>query len=335
MGRLANIFRRFKRSARPTSSSQPLTGNNVIEIRGLTKVHGDRTILDGIDLDVRRGEILCLLGPNGVGKTAVLRLLSGLDAPTAGSVNVLGFNPVSERDQVERRVCFLSDTTHFQEKKTGREILLAVAHKLSPTSAKAEERVEAVLARTQLVGVAGERVATYSRGVRQRLAIAEALVKRAEILALDEPAMGLDPIVTEVLLQTIEDLKRENVTVVMASHLLDGVQGTCDRVAILKDARIVLIGTTTELIAAAPDIQNTLYLEAGDIDVASVIRGVEGVQKVLRERGGAWRVTADRDVRAAAAKQIMSRGGTLTRLTSAQPTLREVYAQYFQASPAP
>jgi len=334
MGRLVGVGRLFGRAmgrASTPPTKQSLIGSNVIEVRGLSKTCGDRVVLDGIDIDVRRGEVFCLLGPNGAGKTMTLRLLFGLDKSSGGTVTVLGFDPASQHDQIERRVCLLSDSTGFQESRTGRETLRAVASKLELPSVEAEERVETALARVNLVEVANERVATYSRGLRQRLAVSEILVKRAEIVLLDEPAMGLDPVATEDLLQTIGELKRENVTVVMASHLLHQVQGLCDRMAFLKDGRIALMGTMAELAAMTPSVQHTLYVEAADTDVASAIRGIEGVQKVTRERGGGWRVMADRDVRAAAAKQIVSKGGALTQLSAPQPDLREIYARYFQA----
>jgi len=157
-------------------------------------------------------------------------------------------------------------------------------------------------------------------------------MRKVEIVLLDEPAMGLDPLATEELLQTIEELKRENVTVVMASHLLDRVQGVCDRMAFFKDGRIAATGTMAELTALRPTTQHVIFVEAVDTDVASAVRAIEGVQKVTRERTGAWRVVADRDARAAAARQIVAKGGALTHLTSSPPNLQEIYVQQFGAA---
>jgi ABC-2 type transport system ATP-binding protein len=187
----------------------------------------------------------------------------------------------------------------------------------------------------QLADVVDRRVSTYSRGMRQRLGIAEIVMKKAEIAILDEPTSGLDPHATFELLEMIRGLKRMGVAVLLSSHLLDRVQSVCDRVALFNKGRIALMGTVVELANQVLGAGHPILVEASGIDIAAALRGIEGVQKVMpegpqRSGGGAWRVVADRDVRAAAAKRIVSAGGALTRLADLQPSLEEVYTRYFQ-----
>ena len=157
----------------------------------------------------------------------------------------------------------------------------------------------------QLADVVDKRVSTYSRGMRQRLGIAEIVMKKAEIAILDEPTSGLDPHATFELLEMIRGLKRMGVAVLLSSHLLDRVQSVCDRVALFNKGRIALMGTVVELANQVLGAGHPILVEASGIDIAGALRGIEGVQNVMPEGEGAWRVVADRDVRAAAAQRIV------------------------------
>ena len=178
--------------------------------------------------------------------------------------------------------------------------------------------------------VADKRVATYSRGMRQRLGIAEIVMKRAEVAILDEPTSGLDPHATFELLEMIRGLKKAGVAVLLSSHLLDRVQSVCDRVALFNKGKIALMGTVVELANQVLGAGHPLLVEASGIDVAAALRGIEGVQQVISAGEGGWRVVADRDVRATVAQRIVSAGGALTRLSDLQPSLEEVYTHYFE-----
>ena len=182
----------------------------------------------------------------------------------------------------------------------------------------------------QLDEVADKRVGTYSRGMKQRLGIAEIVMKRAEVAILDEPTSGLDPHATHELLEMIRGLKKNGVAVLLSSHLLDRVQSVCDRVALFNKGKIALMGTVVELANQVLGAGHPTLVEASGTDVAAALRGIEGVQQVVADGDGAWRVVADRDVRAEAAKRIVSAGGSLTRLADLQPSLEEVYTRYFQ-----
>jgi len=310
--------------------SDPLKADNVIEARGLLKLYGSARAVDSIDLDIRRGEIFGLLGPNGAGKTTTILMMLGLTETSGGSVEVLGFNPVRQPLEVKRRVGYLPDSVGFYDHLSARENLVYIARLLDIPRRETQARIMEALGAVQLADVADKRVATFSRGMRQRLGIAEIVMKRAEVAILDEPTSGLDPHATFELLEMIRGLKRNGVAVLISSHLLDRVQSVCDRVALFNRGKIALMGTVVELANEVLGAGHPILVEASGIDVPAALKGIEGVQQVLPEGEGAWRVVADRDVRAVAAQRIVAAGGALTRLAELQPSLEEVYTRYFE-----
>src|SRR5258707_3977676 len=185
----------------------------------------------------------------------------------------------------------------------------------------------------QLADVVDKRVSPFSRGMRQRLGIAEIVMKRAEVAILDEPTSGLDPHATHELLEMIRGLKKTGVAVLLSSHLLDRVQSVCDRVALFNKGKIALMGTVVELANQVLGAGHPTLVEAHGTDVAAALRGIEGVQQVAADGDGAWRVVADRDVRAEAAKRIVSPGRPLARPADLQPTHQEGDTRYFQYAP--
>ena len=309
--------------------------DNVIEVRGLVKRYGAARAVDAIDLDIRRGEIFGLLGPNGAGKTTTILMLLGLTEASGGTVDVLGFDPVRQPLEVKRRVGYLPDAVGFYDHLTARENLRYTARLLAIPRREAEKRITDAMESVRLADVLDKRVSTFSRGMRQRLGIAEIVMKKAEVAILDEPTSGLDPHATFELLEMIRGLKKAGVAVLISSHLLDRVQSVCDRVALFNKGRIALMGTVVELANKVLGAGHPILVEAQGVDIAGALRGVEGVQTVVPEgpegeKGGGWRVVADRDVRAAVAQRIVSSGGSLTRLADLQPSLEEVYTRYFQ-----
>ncbi len=310
---------------------QDVTEANVIEVRGLLKLYGATRAVDSIDLSIKRGEIFGLLGPNGAGKTTTILMLLGLTETSGGSVNVLGFDPVREPLEVKRRVGYLPDAVGFYDHMTARENLRYTARLLEIPRAEANKRIMEAMESVELADVVDQRVSTYSRGMRQRLGIAEIVMKRAEVAILDEPTSGLDPHATHELLEMIRRLKRNGVAVLLSSHLLDRVQSVCDRVALFNRGKIALMGTVVELANQVLGAGHPLRVEATGDGIAGLLRSVEGVQNVFADGDDAWRVIADRDVRAAVAQRIVNGGGSLTQLADLQPSLEEVYTHYFQA----
>ncbi|HEY2876184.1 MAG TPA: ABC transporter ATP-binding protein [Reyranella sp.] len=307
-----------------------MSEDNVIEARGLLKLYGSARAVDAIDLSIRKGEIFGLLGPNGAGKTTTILMMLGLTETSGGTVDVLGFDPVRQPLEVKRRVGYLPDAVGFYDHLTARENLIYIARLLDIPRRETDRRIMEALGAVQLADVADKRVATYSRGMRQRLGIAEIVMKKAEVAILDEPTSGLDPHATFELLEMIRGLKRSGVAVLLSSHLLDRVQSVCDRVALFNKGKIALMGTVVELANQVLGAGHPILIEATGTDVPAVLKSIEGVQQVIADGAGLWRVVADRDIRAAAAQRIVSAGGSLTRLAELQPSLEEVYTRYFE-----
>ncbi|MGH9267873.1 MAG: ABC transporter ATP-binding protein [Acidimicrobiales bacterium] len=219
-----------------------------IVTRGLTKHYGDLTAVDGLDLELRRGEIFGLLGQNGAGKTTTILMLLGLTEPSEGEARVLGLDPAFDALRVKRQVGYLPDSVGFYSDLTGRENLRYTARLNGLRGEEAEERLEEV---SEAVGL-GDRVdtlaGTYSRGMLQRLGIADALVKQPQILILDEPTTAIDPIgVVEILALLRRLVDERGVTVLLCSHLLAQVQSVCDRVGIFAAGQLIGLGTVAEL----------------------------------------------------------------------------------------
>jgi len=307
-----------------------VTGDNVIEARGLLKTYGSARAVDAIDLSIRRGEIFGLLGPNGAGKTTTILMMLGLTETSGGSVEVLGFNPVRQPLEVKRRVGYLPDAVGFYDHLTARENLTYTARLLDIPRRETDGRIEEAMKAVALDDVVDKRVATYSRGMRQRLGIAEIVMKKAEVAILDEPTSGLDPHATFELLEMIRGLKKAGVAVLLSSHLLDRVQSVCDRVALFNKGKIALMGTVVELANQVLGAGHPLLVEATGADIAGTLQAIPGVQSVAQAPDGAWRVVASRDVRADVAQRIVASGGALTKLADLQPSLEEVYTHYFQ-----
>ena len=305
--------------------------DNVIEARGLLKLYGATRAVDSIDLSIRRGEIFGLLGPNGAGKTTAILMMLGLTETSGGTVEVLGFDPVRQPLEVKRRVGYLPDAVGFYDHLTARENLIYTARLLAIPRREASARIMESLEAVELADVADKRVATFSRGMRQRLGIAEIVMKRAEVAILDEPTSGLDPHATGELLETIRSLKHDGVAVLLSSHLLERVQSVCDRVALFNVGRIVLLGTVPELARQVLGGGYNVEVEADGEGLALRFSELQGVKAVDQAGPTRYRLLADRDVRSQAAAVVVNAGGQLRRLSVEEPSLDAIYTSYFQS----
>jgi ABC-2 type transport system ATP-binding protein len=302
----------------------------VIEARGLTKRYGATTAVDGLDLDVEAGEVFGLLGPNGSGKTTTILMLLGLTEPTSGTVSVLGHNPLREPLQVKREVGYLPDAIGFYDQLTARENLRYTAKLSGIPAAERERRIEAALQRVRLTHVADRRVKTFSRGMRQRLGLAELVAKGSRIAILDEPTSGLDPQSTQELLELISSFAEEGMTVLLSSHLLAMVQSVCDRVALFREGKAGLIGTVPEIAGKVLGGVYVIDVEAEGADAERAVSGIEGVRGVAPRKGGGVQIDADRDLRGEVAAAIVAAGGRLKGLSMSQSSLDDVYVRYFR-----
>jgi ABC-2 type transport system ATP-binding protein len=312
----------------------------VITARGLTKRYGDTVVVDALDFDILRGETFGLLGPNGAGKTTTILMMLGLTEVSSGTVSVAGHDPVREPLAVKRRVGYLPDAVGFYDNMTATENLAYTARLMGLGRDVREARIAEALARVRLSDVAGKRVATFSRGMRQRLGLAELIMKQAEIAILDEPTSGLDPQSTHEFLEMIAALKRDGVTVLITSHLLDQVQRLCDRVALFQNGRILLLGTVPELARQVLGAGFVVDVEAAaapgkpGTDLAARLGAIPGVMTVRQTGAIQYRLTADHDVRPEAARAVVAADGALTRLAVDEPSLDAIYSRFFEKQAA-
>jgi ABC-2 type transport system ATP-binding protein len=303
---------------------------NVIEAQNLTKRYDGVPVVKGISFSVAQGEIFGLLGPNGAGKTTTILMMLGLTEVSDGQVRVLGYDPVREPLQVKRRVGYLPDAVGFYDNLTAAENLRYTGRLIGLDAQECEDKIKEALDHVGLHDVTDRKVATFSRGMRQRLGIAEILLKDAQVAILDEPTSGLDPQATIELLEIIRNLKHKNVTVLLSSHLLDRVQSVCDRVALFSQGNIVLLGSVEELGRQVLGGSFNLEIEAEGPGVDAKLRAIPGVGDVENLGPNRWRLKTDRDVRSEAVAAVAASGGKLLRLAPEAPTLETIYTRYFR-----
>ena len=305
----------------------------VIEAKSLTKNYGSAVAVNHVSFTVGRGEIFGLLGPNGAGKTTTILMLLGLTDISEGEVRVLGFNPAREPLSVKRRVGYLPDTVGFYDNLTAVDNLRYTARLIGFRLAEREKRIADALDRVGLSEFAEKRVGTYSHGMRQRLGLAEILMKGAQIAILDEPTSGLDPHATAELLAIIRGFKAEGVSVMLCSHLLERVQSVCDRVALFNAGRIALMGSVAELGREVLGGGYVVDIEADGAGLSERLALIPGVSGVEKTGIGKLRLHADRDVRPEAAVEVVAMQGRLKYLGVQEPSLEAIYTRYFEAKP--
>ncbi len=306
------------------------TGETVIEARRLQKRYGTVAAVDGIDLTVRRGEIFGLLGPNGAGKTTTILMLLGLTEVSAGELQVHGLDPRRDPLAVKRRVAYLPDSVGFYDTLSARENLRYMARLAGLPRAEIDKRIDESLGRVGLAGAKELKTAAFSRGMKQRLGLAEVLLKGADIAILDEPTSGLDPQATFELLDIIRDMKRDGIAVLLSSHLLDRVQAVCDRVALFHQGRIVLQGTVAELAQQVLGGGFSIEVATAGPVPAAALAALPGVQQVVERGTDRALVIADRDLRAGLARAVLAAGGALLQLVAIEPSLDVIYRRYFE-----
>jgi ABC-2 type transport system ATP-binding protein len=305
----------------------------VIEVKNLTKRYDAATAVDGINFTVGAGEVFGLLGPNGAGKTTTILMLLGLSDITSGEARVYGHDPMREPLSVKRLVGYLPDTVGFYDTMTAADNLHYTARLMGIAKRIRKDRIASALARVGLGDVADNKVGTFSRGMRQRLGLAEIIMKDARIAILDEPTNGLDPQASIELLDLIRALKAHGVTILLSSHLLDRVQSVCDRVALFNAGRIALMGTVGELGRHVLGGGYAVEVEAESGDgLVKRLSALPGVRSVETPAPGRFRIICDRDLRAEAAAVTVAAGGRLKELKLDEPSLEMIYRRYFESA---
>jgi ABC-2 type transport system ATP-binding protein len=303
----------------------------VLEARGLTKRYGSFVAVDDLNLSVDRGEVFGLLGPNGAGKTTTILMLLGLTEPSGGEVRVLGFDPVRQPLSVKARVGYMPDQVGFYDELTARENLIYIAKLNGIPRSEIQRRVEQAIERVHLTQVIDKRTGTFSRGMRQRLGLADVLIKNPQLIIMDEPTQGLDPELAHEFLGLIQSLKEEGTTILLSSHLLHQVQAVCDRVGLFSQGRMVLQGTVPELAYKVLGGAYRVQVEAnGPAEkLKSVLQRIPDVSRVSMNDG--WiEIEAQKDIRPVVADAVIRAGGQLQSLKAESQSLDDIYTRYFE-----
>jgi ABC-2 type transport system ATP-binding protein len=342
-------------------TTQLRIGEPLIELTELTKNYDDFTAVNRLTLHIRPGEIFGLLGPNGAGKSTTILMMLGLTEPTSGRVRVCGVDSTRQPLLVKRRVGYLPDDVGFYEDRTGLENLIYTAELNRVPPKEAYERAWTLLERIGLKEAAEKKAGTYSRGMRQRLGLADVLMKKPEVIILDEPTLGIDPEGVRELLEQIRSLSRdEGLTVLLSSHQLHQVQQICDRVGLFVRGSLLAIGTVEELSnqlfakepfiieaeIAQPSRQNDAADALGETAdsthdtfqaAVEAVRGIDGVVSVQTHEGEPIRlsIASGRDAAGEIARAIVAAGAELLSLNKKRYGLDEIYHRYFEGGKTP
>jgi len=308
----------------------------VIEVQHITKRYGAVTAVDDVSFRVERGEILGFLGPNGAGKTTTMRILTGYMPPTEGRAMVAGYDVFTQPIEAKRRTGYLPEMPPLYPDMTVREYLDFVARIKGVSSSERKQRVSAVMERTRVADMAERHCAKLSKGYRQRVGLAQALIHNPDVLILDEPTAGLDP---KQIIETrglIRSLAGDH-TIVLSTHILPEVAQTCQRVVIINKGRVVAIDTPDNLTARLKG-SATMYVqvEAATEDAGAALAAVPGVTRVTavdhhETSGGpaAFEVESapESDVRRELARAVVTRGWGLLELRPVRMSLEDVFLQ--------
>jgi ABC-2 type transport system ATP-binding protein len=298
-----------------------------IEAIGLSRRFGDVLAVDGLDLRVEAGTVFGFLGHNGAGKTTTVRLLNGVLAPSEGSARVLGLSPAEQGAELRARTGVLTETPSLEERLTGRENLWLYADLYGVEPDAVEGRVSAMLETFGLAERADDKVGGYSKGMHQRLALARALCHEPEMLFLDEPTAGLDPVATRQLHGLIAEMTQEQRTVFLCTHNLDEASRLCDQVAVLERGRIVAQGPPREL-ARQLGNSNRVEIEVALDDTPAALRLLNALPGVDAVDGGHGSLSArglGRESIPDTVRALANAGVDVYRVIPQEPTLEDVY----------
>lgn len=305
----------------------------IIQTSGLTKIYGEKAAVDHLDLEIYKGEVFGLLGPNGAGKTTTTLMLLGLTEPTEGQAWIAGRDCTRDPIGVKRIVGYLPDNVGFYSDMTGRENLYFTGRLNGMGENEIAARADELLERVGMTEAADQKTGTYSRGMRQRLGIADVLMKDPKIIIMDEPTLGIDPQGMRELLNLIRELaEKDRRTLLISSHQLYQIQQVCDRVGIFVEGRLVACGDIKELgrqIEREGKYSLELQTEPDNQALEQLLKNMSGVESVERE-GELLIVRSHEDLRRRATLELAANGYTLLELRQKGGDLDEIYSRYFE-----
>lgn len=302
----------------------------MIHVSKLTKEYGSRRAISELDFDIEKGEIVGFLGPNGAGKTTTMRILAGYLPPTSGKVEIGDFDIIENSLQARRLIGYLPETIPLYPDMTVFDYLMFMAELRQLKNAK--DRVKDVLELVHMENRSGGYIGNLSKGMRQRIGLAQALLHHPQVLILDEPTIGLDPAQIIEVRNLIREIGREH-TVLLSTHILSEAQHVCNRVLIINNGRIVAEDTTQGLQARLTGVQRVKLRIRGEIDeLIPQIIAIPGVIRVLPQSDDSleFESTPGQDVRPQAAREVIKAGYDLLELSPASMSLEEIFLQLTQ-----
>lgn len=299
----------------------------MIQVSGLIKDYGARRALNNISFDANQGEVVGFLGPNGAGKTTTMRILTGYMPPTDGTVTVAGYDVVEESLEVRKRVGYLPETVPLYNEMTAFEYLkfMGELRHIPNTEERALETLESV----NLEARANSFIGTFSKGMRQRMGLAQALLHRPEVLILDEPTIGLDPSQVVEIREVIREIGKDR-TVLFSTHILSEAQQICDRVLIINKGKIVAEDTPENLQSRLVGAQRVILRVRGESDdLGAKLKKIKGVKDVESKEDGSFEFefSAGQDVRPQVAKTVVQGGYDLLEMHSVGMSLEEIFLE--------
>ncbi len=307
----------------------------MIRVEGLTKDYGYRRAIDGLSFDAQQGDILGFLGPNGAGKTTTMRILTGYMPPTLGRAEVAGFDVVENSLEVRKRVGYMPETVPLYPEMTVFEYLKFMADLRRVPNA--EDRVDELLDMLNLGDRSESTIGKLSKGMRQRVGLAQALIHSPEVLILDEPTIGLDPGQIIEVRNLIREIGKQH-TVLLSTHILSEAQQVCNRVLIINKGRIVAEDTPEMLQARLTGAQRVILQVAGDSDgLERLVGQVSGVTQALRNLDGRleFETMPGNDPRAEVAKAVVNAGYALIEMRTQGLSLEDIFLQLTRDEPTP
>ncbi|MGI5947914.1 MAG: ABC transporter ATP-binding protein [Lachnospiraceae bacterium] len=305
----------------------------IIKISGLTKVYGEKRAVDNLYLTVGKGEVFGLLGPNGAGKTTTVLMLLGLTEPTEGFAWIDGHDCIREPIAVKRIVGYLPDNVGFYNDLTGRENLRFTGRLNGLSGDFLEQRIEELLERVGMAEAADKKAGTYSRGMKQRLGIADVLMKDPKVIIMDEPTLGIDPQGMRELLELIRELaEKDKRTIMISSHQLQQIQQVCDRVGIFVKGKLIACGpieTLGQQLEKEGHFVTEIQADPMDGRLIQLLESIETVKAVNRE-GQSLIIDSTEDIRKEMGRRLVEQGYALLGLKQKGGELDEIYRQYFE-----
>ncbi len=305
----------------------------IIELNGLTKRYDGFTAVDHLSLAISRGEVFGLLGPNGAGKSTTILMILGLTEPDEGTIRVVGINPVRQPVEVKKKVGYLPEDVGFYDQYSGLDNLIFTGRLNGLSEREARNKADSLLDRVGLSEQKNKKTGIYSRGMRQRLGLADVLMKNPEVIILDEPIMGIDPSGVRDFLGMIVNLsKEENITVLFSSHQLYQVQQVCDRVGLFVGGKLLAegnIASLSEKLFGDSPYTVEVGVSSGGHELNKSLQHMEGVLNVKEHRDKLL-IECSRDVTSDISKAILRSGAGLVYLNKKEYGLDDIYYRYFE-----